>query len=80
MATINNVPEDEPQPTALEKQVQVLLRPLSASPSRTRSWKSSYIGRRTIILQKTWKILVLSGETAKDQKEVTPQADWSGET
>ena len=24
MATINNVPEDEPQPTALEKQVQVL--------------------------------------------------------
>ena len=25
MATINNVPEDEPQPTALEKQVQVLI-------------------------------------------------------
>ena len=24
MATINNVQEDEPQPTALEKQVQVL--------------------------------------------------------
>ena len=24
MATINNVPEDEPQPTALEKQVQIL--------------------------------------------------------
>ena len=25
MATINNVQEDEPQPTALEKQVQVLI-------------------------------------------------------
>ena len=42
--------------------------------------KSSYIGRQIIILHKTWEIPRLSDETAKDRKEVMPQADRSGET
>ena len=69
LATINNVQEDKPQPTTLEKQVQVLTAAVECLTRQTRSWKSSYIGRQVIMLQKTWKIPVLSGRPRRTERK-----------
>ena len=85
MATTNNIQEDEPRPTAFEKQVQILTAVVECLTKQNQVLevqlrrKSNYVGRHdTIFQKKTWKIPVLSDETEKDRRAVMPRADWSG--
>ena len=53
-------------------------RPWNASPSKTRFWKNNYARRQyTVFRKKTRKVPVLSDETERDRRVVTPQVDRS---
>ena len=80
MATISNVQEDELQPTALEKQVQVLTAAIECLTKQNQALEEQLYRKANNNMAEYLEILMLSSEITKDQKEVTPQTDWSGET
>ena len=79
MTTTKNVQGDEPRATTLEDKYRPSSRPWNASLSRTTIWKSSCTKgmRGTTTRKKTKKVPVLSDETERDWKVVTPYLDRS---
>ena len=82
MATTNDIQEEEPPTTALKKQVRLSPRLWNASPNKIATWKSSCAIKTQH--RKTKEMIkrepMLTEETKRDPRPVTPQADRSDRT
>ena len=82
MVTTNNVQRDEPQPTALERQVQTLTAAMERLSKQNEVPKEQLRQKNAAMVSKRRikKVPVLNEETKRGRKEVMPQADQKDRT